>query len=115
VAVEILVLVFIAMGVLLSFSLTGPAARAARKWYIIGLCTALGGCLGALSWLGAETSGSNNFANSINPFIWTGIFLLGLGIIVANSLRVILLRSQQQKQPQDLPEEDAGARETRRF
>lgn len=110
---EILVLIFIIMGVLYSLSLRGRAARVARNWYIVGLCLALGGCFGALSWLGGETSGSRNFANSINPYIWTGIFLVGLGIIVANSLRVIYLRSQQRQEADTSPPTDSGSNDMR--
>ena len=117
-AVELLVLVVIAIGLFFSFTLKGAEARAARKWYLIGICVALGGCLGSLGWLSGETSGNGNFATSINPFIWAGLLLLGTGIVFVNSLRVIKLRSRQKHQPPpppDPPRESGENDHTREF
>lgn len=108
---ELLALILIIMGIFLSFKLRGPAARRARKWYAIGLALFLGGCFGSVAWLGAETSGSNNFANAINPFIWAGMLLAGVLVTVVNSVQVIRVRAQQKQFPVDVESGSDGSRE----
>ncbi len=110
---EILALVLIILGFALSFKLKGQAARRARKWFVIGLALVLGGCLGSLSWLNAETSGSNSFANAINPFIWAALFVIGVLVLFVNSLQVIKARADQKYQSviTDDETDDKGSRE----
>jgi drug/metabolite transporter (DMT)-like permease len=110
---EILALVLIILGFVLSFKLKGQAARQARKWFVIGLALALGGCLGSLSWLNAETSGNSSFANSINPFFWAGLFVVGVLVLFVNSLQVIKTRADQKYQSviRDEAQDDEGSRE----
>lgn len=97
-AIEFIILLIILAGFALSFKLRGQAARRARKWYAIALALILGGCLGSLSWLDAETSGNQNFAVSVNPFIWAGMFLVGVAVLFINSLQVFSARADQKAQ-----------------
>lgn len=110
---EFLALILIIIGFAMSFKLKGKAARSARKWFAIGLALMLGGCLGSISWLGAETSGNSNFATSVNPFIWAGMFTFGILVMFVNSLQVIKARADQKNQPviTDKPTDDDGSRE----
>jgi cytochrome bd-type quinol oxidase subunit 2 len=110
---EILALVLIILGFALSFKLKGQAARRARKWFLIGLALALGGCLGSLGWLNAETSGNSSFANAINPFFWAGLFVVGVLVLFVNSLQVIKARADQKYQSviSDEAQDDEGSRE----
>lgn len=110
---EFLALIVIIIGFGLSFKLKGKAARSARKWFAIGVALMLGGCLGSLSWLGAETRGSSNFATAVNPFIWAGMFVIGLLVMFINSLQVIKARADQKNRLviQDEPSDEEGSRE----
>ena len=112
---ELLALILIVIGIFLSFKLRGKAARSARKWYAIGLAMSLGGCVGSLAALGAETSGTNNFANSINPFIWLGLLLAGMLVLVVNSVRVIQVRARQKESPVDVESGSDGSDGSREF
>lgn len=97
-ALEIFAVVLIIIGIGMSFKLKGAAARSARKWFAIGIALFLGGCYGTFSWLDAETSGVGNFANSINPFFWAGMFVAGFLVMAVNSVQVIRARSLQKQQ-----------------
>jgi len=108
---ELLALIVIVIGIFLSFRLRGKAARTARKWYAIGLALFLGGCFGSLAWLDAETSGSGNFATSINPFIFAGLVIAGILITVINSVQVIRARARQKQSPVDVESGSDGSRE----
>lgn len=110
-AIELLALVVVVVGIGLSCKLKGPAARKARKWYVISLLLALGGCMGTLSWLDAETSGSANFAGSVNPFIWAGLFTIGMLIMFVNSIMVIGARSSQKAASTAVKPDSKGSRD----
>ena len=45
-ALEVIAFVIAVAGLVVSFKLTGSAARTVRKWYVISLCLALGGVPG---------------------------------------------------------------------
>ncbi|MCP5346126.1 MAG: hypothetical protein R3F41_00940 [Gammaproteobacteria bacterium] len=94
-ALEVIAFVIAVAGLVVSFKLTGSAARTVRKWYVISLCLALGGCLGSLSWLDAETSGRSNWASDINPFAFAGLFLAGSAMFFFNSIRSFRFRRDQ--------------------
>lgn len=108
---ELLALFLIIIGIFLSFKLRGQAARTARNWYAIGLALFLGGCFGSIAWLDAETSGGNNFANAINPFIWAGLLIAGVLVTVVNSVQVIRARARQKQSPVDTESGSDGSRE----
>ncbi len=108
---EFLAFIVILLGIALSFTLKGNAARRARKGYAIGLALLLGGCFGTLSWLDAETSGQANFAVSIHPFIWAGLFVAGVIVMFANSLQVLRARVEQKRAAAsalDMPDPEAN-------
>lgn len=96
-SLEIFALVLILIGIGMSFKLKGAEARRARKWFAIGIALSLGGCYGTFSWLDAETSGVGNFANSINPFVWAGMFVFGFLVMAVNSVQVIRVRARQKQ------------------
>jgi|GEM_PF-6163417 len=109
-AMELLAVIVILIGIALSFTLKGEAARRARKWYVISLALALGGCLGSLSWLDAETSGQQNFASGFNPFIFAGMFVIGMLVMFFNSLQVFKARADQKSAgPNAKPQTDSGS------
>ena len=67
--------------------------------------------MGTLSWLDAETSGSANFAGSVNPFIWAGLFTIGMIIMFVNSIVVISARSSQKAAAAEEKPETSGSRD----
>lgn len=123
-SLEIFALVLIVIGIGMSFKLKGAEARRARKWFAIGIALSLGGCYGTFSWLDAETSGVGNFANSINPYFWAGMFVFGFLVMAVNSVQVIRARAQQKQQESEQapipdrdqnPDGDQGTEGSREF
>ena len=92
---QIIAILVTLAGLVVSFTLKGPRARTVRKWYVIALCLALGGCLGSFSWLDAETSGRGNWATAFNPFIFAGMFMVGSVMLFVNSIRVFQFKRDQ--------------------
>lgn len=106
---EFIAVILILVALPLSFRLRGAAARRARKAYAIGLVLILGGCVGSLAWLDAETSGSSNVFHALNPFIYAGMFIAGFLLLAVNSVMVISSRAEQNRRnAADMPLESAS-------
>lgn len=88
-AIEFLLVIVIIVGVFLTFKLRGKALKNALKLYLTGGILIMGGCLGSLGWLDAETSGNSNFFTSVNPFIWAGMFIFGIVVLGYNAVKII--------------------------
>ena len=89
-----LLILFVIVGLLFAVRLPGNTLRRLALAYALGLTLALGGCFGALAWVGAETSGNKNLFHAVNPYVWSGSFVAGLVILVVNTVRAIRLRSR---------------------
>jgi hypothetical protein len=85
-AVEFLLLIFVLVGGVLAFRRRGAVARRARRFLLAGLVAGLTGCVGALSWLGAETSGRSNPFHEVNPYLWTALFGVGLLLMLVGAV-----------------------------
>ncbi|MFN3164113.1 MAG: hypothetical protein ACE37N_11695 [Pseudohongiellaceae bacterium] len=112
---ELLALILFIVGVSMTFKLRGKAARTARKWYAIGLVLFLGGCFGSVASLSGETTGNSNFASVINPFIWVGLLLVGVLVLLINSVNVIRARERQKQSPVDVESGSDGSDGSREF
>ena len=93
-AIELLLVVVIFIGVFFSFKLRGAALKNALKLYLTGTILILGGCLGSVGWLDAETSGNSNLFTAVNPFIWAGMVIVGFVVLVYNAVKIINRRMQ---------------------
>jgi hypothetical protein len=90
-----LLLALIGVTTLLAFGVRGNARRRVAIAYGLGLSLSLGGCGGALAWLGAETSGSKNVFHRVDPQLWTALFAAGIAVLVGTSVTVFFLRARQ--------------------
>ena len=97
---ELLLVVLIIAGIVAAIRLPGPNGRRARKTLLIGLVLSLGGCGGALGWLGAETSGRSSLFSDVNPYLFTGVFLVGVAMMVGGA--AIALIGARDAKRQDL-------------
>lgn len=102
-ALEPLLLLVILVGAGFAFTRRGPAARRARRLLFTGGVLGLTGCVGALSWLDAETSGRGNLMHGVNPYLWTALFVIGVLVMLAGAIGGLLAR------PTDAPARDDGA------
>ena len=99
--IDILIIGFIVVGVIFAFRLRGDDARRVAKMYGLAVLLSLGGCVGSLAWLGAETSGNSNPLDGVNPYIWAGLFVAGVVVAVVNSITVIRMRSHAPRDSRD--------------
>ena len=81
-----LVLLLIIAGFVLAFRLRGPALKRALKYYAVAAVLLVLGGVGALAWLGGETSGTANVFSETNPYVWSAIFVGGVLVLAVNSV-----------------------------
>ena len=91
-SLHILVGALAVVGMCLALGLRGHGAKRVARMYGLGIILSLGGCVGTLGWLGAETSGRNNLFHEVNPLVWSGLFFAGIVILVVTSIIVIAMR-----------------------
>ena len=87
---SLILLVFVIAGLALTFRFHGRKRRRLLWTWLVGVLLAGGGCVGALGWLGAETSGRANLFHAVPPILWSGLFVAGAVIIVLNTLHVLI-------------------------
>ena len=87
------------LGLVALFSLKGGGARRVKMMFGYGLILSLGGCVGALGWLGVETSGHRNIFHAAHPLIWVGCFGIGVAVLLVASFSAMSLRAQEKKNP----------------
>lgn len=92
---ELFLLPLIVVGAVVAFRLRGAAGRRARKMLLFGFVASLGGCVASLSWLGAETSGRSNAVSEINPYLFLGLFVIGVLVMAAGAIVALTGRSEQ--------------------
>lgn len=85
------------VGLVLLPSLQGRHARVLKQIFLVGLISTLGGCVGVLGWLGAETSGQDNLFHGVNPYVWSGLFSLGGLLLLVAAVGAIILRLAKAK------------------
>jgi len=94
-----IIIPLIIMGIIALFGLKGLNAKRMRKMFVAGVFLSLGGCVGALGWLGAETSGHRNMFHGVHPLVWVVLFGLGVVVLVVASYMTLSLRAQDKKNP----------------
>ena len=90
----LLLLLVILAGVVYSFRLRGPALRRALQYYSCGILLTLAGLGGSFAALDAETSGNNSFFNSMNPYLWPILLMVGILVLVVNAVLIIRERKR---------------------
>lgn len=90
--------ILILVGSVLLFKQQGRVVRHIKMIFVTGVMLALGGCIGALSWLGAETSGNSNIFHHVNPYIWTAIFVFGICILIVATIIGIAFRDNKDEE-----------------
>lgn len=93
------ILIVVLVGLAVMVGLKGRAARHLKQVFVAGLLTALGGCVGVLGWLGAETSGQGNIFHGVDPDIWVSLFSLGAALVLGAAVAAIALRLARPSPP----------------
>ena len=96
-AMSLFLLVMIIVGGVVALRLKGPARASILRGYAIGVVLSLGGCVGALRALGAETSGRPWLFDEVNPYLWVGIFLIGVFVTFAQAVRALRARREENR------------------
>lgn len=94
---EFLLLPLIIVGAVTAFRLGGDAGRRARRTMLMGLVCSIGGCVGALAALDAETSGVRNALSGINPYLYVFLLLAGVCFLVFGAVLAIRTRSLEKR------------------
>ncbi|MEM7026799.1 MAG: hypothetical protein AAF410_01065 [Pseudomonadota bacterium] len=80
-SIGFIIIKLLLLGSIFLFKQQGKVVKYIKWIYLFGILASLGGCFGALAWLGAETSGNSNLFHEINPYIWSAILVTGLCIM----------------------------------
>lgn len=97
-ALELFLLPLILIGGFVAFRLPGADGRRARRLMLFGLISSVGGCVGSLGWLGAETSGSGGFFGQVNPLFFAALFVIGVLVMGAGAVVALSGRAKQKSE-----------------
>ena len=99
---EVLLVAVIIVGGFAAFRRSDAAGRSARRTLGMGRICTVGGCAGALGALDAATSGQRNLVSGFNPYLFSFVFFIGVGLLIAGAVRAL------SRQPESQPPEDIG-------